>query len=456
MKKKLSILVLVVFSVFGCSKDTIIDEPIVETDNGMKSLFNYDINEEKLLIWAPEDFQTAQDVVIESADTTMISISKAFYERMEKKVGIQSVLNITLSDEDLPFIRKVAFIDPQGDRYYLETEQATLEDMFKNLDIELSSMPYYSDANAIRFGNQIAGFIDEKQVSHPVKYIIDYEDGIREVYDLRTNTLTRASLDIRLSWEDKVKLKIPISAFDLEINLKSKITAYTHVGINISWFKLQRFEAKIGGGIDLDVPMSLGITWDMIKQCEYNNDILNGPRVSAVVMVGPIPVSIGVTPKLNFNASFGLNGYAKINFGFSYNMQYEAGVLYQRGIGWSPIRSFHQNLNAHEFIATAGVEASAKAGLYAKLALDIYNSEVVSAKVGAYIKGVAGAEIATNTSGITVNYNCVWGVDAHLNAQVKILNYTLASWDHPLGNIYGPVTLLDYKKTYPWSELSGL
>lgn len=449
MKKKLSILSLILFCVLGCSKDTIVDDPIVENDNGVKSLFNYDINEDTLLIWQPEDYQTPQDVVIESADTTMISISKAFYERLESKVAVASVLNITLAEDQLPFIRKVAFIDPQGDRYYLETEQATLEDMFKNLDAEFSSEPYYSPENETRYGmGSGAGYVDENGVIHPVKYIFDYPDGTKEVYDLREGTFTRASMDLNLTWSEKVKIKIPINYFDLTINLNSKITAYTHVGINISWFRLQRFEAKVGGGINLDVPMTLGVEWDILKTAEYDNDIIPGPRMSAVVMIGPIPVSIGVTPKLNFNAKLGVTGYARAEFGFNYKMNYEAGALFRRGVGWSPIKSFSQDLAAHEFRVAAGIDASAKAGLYAKMVLDIYSSEIVTAKVGAYINAHAGAEIATD--GVSVNYNCKWGVNADITAKVTIASYTLATWVHPIADIYGPVTILDYKHTIPW------
>ncbi|WP_295940654.1 hypothetical protein [uncultured Alistipes sp.] len=422
------------------------DKPIMEPDNGMKNLIDYDVNESKLLVWLPEDYQSTQDVVIESADTTMISISKSFYERMEEKVEVESILNIILTDEEMPFIRKVSAVSAQADRYFLTTEQASIEEMFRNLDLEVSSEPYYSAANSTRFGDSKAAFVDEGGVVHPAKYVIEHPDGTKEVIDMHQYMASRASMDLNFNWNPESHIEIPFDCLKLEIDLKSKLSAYARVEINISWFKLQKFEAKIGGSVDLNVPVSLGVEAELFKKRELDKDLLKGPRINAMVWIGPVPISIGITPSLNLTAEFGVTGQAKANFGFDYNMSFQTGVRYERNRGWGPLNSFNQKLTAHDFIVSAGLQANAEVGLYAKLGLDIYGLEAVYAKVGAYIEGNAGAQVSNQS--ITVNYNCQWGVDARLGAKVKIVKWTLAEWETRIP-IFGPYTILDYEKTYP-------
>lgn len=452
MKKTSILLLTILFVLFcGCSKDSIIDDPREEIDKGIENLFNYEVNETKVLVWEPEMYASDSDVRIESADTTIISISKSFYESLENKVGMESIVNIILTDEDMPFIRKVGFVDPQGDRYYLETEQATLEEMFKNLDVELSTEPYYSEEAATRAGNPVAGFVDSRGVIHPSKYLIEYPDGTKEILDGRQYASTRASLDLSLVFPFDKDFPVPYTPewFEMGLKVKGKVFAYTHLGININWFKLQRFEAKLGGGIELDVPIWMKMETELFEKFETDVDIITGPHITALVWIGPVPISVGVTPKLNFEASLGSRAEARCDFGFDYKVSFETGVLFERNKGWSPIKHFEQDLNRKEFTANAGVELSAKAGLYAKLALDIYNIEAVYAKVGAYVNALASANVSYNPNELTMNFRADWGVDAGLGAQVKILNYTLGKWDTKF-DVYGPKQLCKYEKKYPF------
>lgn len=452
MKKTSILLLTILFALFsGCSKDTIIDDPREETDKGIENLFNYEVNETKVLVWEPKMYTSDGDVRIESADTTIISISKSFYESLENKVGMESIVNIILTDDDMPFIRKVGFVDPQGDRYYLETEQATLEEMFKNLDVELSTEPFYSEETATRAGNPAAGFVDSKGVIHPTKYLIEYPDGTKEIIDGREYVSTRAALNLKLEVPFEEEFTVPYTPewFDMGLEVNGKVYAYTHLGINISWFKLQRFEAKLGGGINLDIPIWMQMKTELFKKFETDIDVATGSRMSALVWIGPVPISVGITPKLNFEASLGSRAEARCDYGFDYNMSFETGVVYERNKGWRPIKSFNQKFNCKDFTASAEVEVSGRAGLYTKLVLDIYSMEAVNAKVGAYVNALAGAKISYNPNELTVNFHADWGVNAGLGAQVKILNYTLGKWDTKF-DIYGPVVICDYEKKYPY------
>ncbi|NDV56931.1 hypothetical protein [Bacteroides sp. 519] len=450
--KQTSILFFIVLILSGCSKNTIIDEPRQEIDEGIENLFNYEVNETKVLVWHPDMYASTNDVRIETADTTIISISKSFYERLEHKVGMESILNIILTNNDVPFIRKVGFVDPRGDRYYMETEQATIEEMFKNLDVEMSTEPFFSEETATRAGSRAAGFVDGQGIVHPTKYIIEYPDGTKEIMDGRDcATRFSASLDLRLEFPFDKEFTVPHTPdwFNMGIGVQGKVYAYTHLGINIGWFKLNKFEAKLGGGIELDMPIWMEVETDLFKKFETDIDVMKGPRISALIWIGAIPISVGVTPKLNFEASLGARAQARCEYGFNYNMAFETGVVFERNKGWRPIRKFNQDFNTRDFTASAGVEVSGKAGLYAKLALDIYSIESIYAKIGAYTSALAGAEISYNPNELTINYHADWGVEAGLGAHVKVLNYKLAEWSTEF-NIYGPKVICDYEKTYPF------
>lgn len=446
MKKRIPVFILLWITVgAGCTKQIVVDDPVFEEDPGVESLFHYEVNENQLLVWQPEDYTSDLDVKIETADTTKISISKDFYDRLDVRIQAESILNITLAEDELPFIRKISDISDQGGRYWMTTTFVSVEEMFRHLDLEVSSEPYYSGENLTRFGDQRAALVDADGVVHPSKYIIDYPDGTREVLNVHEYMATRGAIDFNFNWNPSTEFSIETEHLKLELALKAKLSAYAHLGIDISWFKLQKFEAKLGGGVQVELPMTLDMHLDLLKKQELDKDIITGPRVSTVFWVGIVPISVGMTPALNLTGELVLRAQAQATFGFDYNMSYQTGVRYERNKGWTPLNSFTQNLSGHDFVIGAAAQISAEVGLYAKLGLDIYGMKGLDVKLGAYINGDAAAVV--DYRGATVNYHCAWGVDARLGAKVKILKWTLADWEARF-NIFGPYTIIENEKTF--------
>ena len=161
---------LFLLAIVSCNDEkVVIAELTPDTDKGVENLLDVDIDEDNVLVWLYNDFLTPTDITITTPDTSLISVNAAFVKKLNHELKRNMILNIMLSDTDDVFIRKVISANEQVDRVVIDNEAASLEDVFKNLDVELDTEAYYDAAAASRSTSPYAGYMDKNRVLHPTR-----------------------------------------------------------------------------------------------------------------------------------------------------------------------------------------------------------------------------------------------------------------------------------------------
>ena len=406
-------------AIVSCNDEkVVIAELTPDTDKGVENLLDVDIDEDNVLVWLYNDFLTPTDITITTPDTSLISVNAAFVEKLNHELKRNMILNIMLSDTDDVFIRKVISANKQGDRVVIGTEAASLEDVFKNLDVELDTEAYYDAAAASRSTSPYAGYMDKNRVLHPTRIVVHQEDGTKiAYYPAEMTAFTRAEMKFGIDWSTTITKEFANESETAIFRIKeadARLWANATIGVNIKWFKLQNFKADFKGGSHFDVPLELEFNSGSYIKHDKDEDLLSGKPMSALFWVGPIPISVSVTPTIKYIHNISVKGTAIARWGFYYDMNFRKGVKYARGSGWSPIKEFSQEYGLKPFEAEAQIETSAKVGVYAQMDVAIYGVEAAYVKVGGYIEGNAGVgwrwDIASSSQW-EVNVNCNWGLE---------------------------------------------
>ena len=167
---KFSVIVAVIMAVV-----TSCDKP--EPDNG-------DQNTPKApLVMTYQDFITPDDVQLLTSDTTSISVSKAYAEKMGITDFDDRAVTIWRTIGTVPFVRIITGSKTEKDEIILTTVKGEFCDMFENLDVSLETSLYvnrdYTPAVATRAGStlqvdDISGkYIDADGIYHPAVIIFD-------------------------------------------------------------------------------------------------------------------------------------------------------------------------------------------------------------------------------------------------------------------------------------------
>ena len=152
-----------------------------------------------------QTFINDDDVMILDADTTKLSVSKEYAD----KLGITSFVNhpmgIWHGMSQLPYIRKVTAEQLSGDRYILNVVPATLAEVIGDKKVNLQTDIYVnnnpSSVSTRAAGNNIpeyaAKYMDENNVIHPaVVHLTDpygYEEDVHYPGDKPSASQTRAA-----------------------------------------------------------------------------------------------------------------------------------------------------------------------------------------------------------------------------------------------------------------------
>ena len=123
-----------------------------------------------------ENFISNDDVIILDADTTQISISKAYAEKMGITTFVGHPMGIWHKIEQLPYIRKATAEKLVGDRYILTVQPATVAEIIGNKKVELNTGIYVNHdaeggnvtrADGSMLPSYAAKYMDENDVLHP-------------------------------------------------------------------------------------------------------------------------------------------------------------------------------------------------------------------------------------------------------------------------------------------------
>lgn len=164
----MSIVAVVTVSFIACSDD-FIDEQ--QGGNAIVASQNDQLLEPIGLVY--KDFVQNNDVQILNADTTMISISKAYADKMGYSNFVNHPMGIWDKKEHVSYLRRATEQKLVDDHYILKVVPSSIYEVVGDREVKLNTHPYYNvNAGATRaassgMSEEAAKYVDENNVIHP-------------------------------------------------------------------------------------------------------------------------------------------------------------------------------------------------------------------------------------------------------------------------------------------------
>ena len=405
------------------------------------------------------DFITPNDVQILSADTTSISVSKEYAQKMGIKYFKDRAVTIWRTIGTVPFIRIITDVQENKNEIILTTKRGEFCDMFENLDASLESDLFVnkdyvaSRSTRNRAGEEVTDvsgkYQDNDGVYHPAVIIV--EEGSPAARSLQSRTGStknyftaeelleqNATFDVlNVQTDFKFDHKFPSDAKDNEaamhlkgkVGLSAKLSGYAD--INISWFKLKRFEAGVKGSAGVSTKMSFGLQKKIEK--EWETEIMPVGGHMFVFWVGPIPVPLVYESSINHKTKASATASLEVLASGKYQVSFSQGVLYERDKGW---KDLSQKTKTEKYFKFDGIKGSAKVeasnGIYYEMGIYLGGSAGPEFSFGPYVS--AEAEVSSTMDVVNQQIKVEGSVGAYaglageVGAKIKVLGYQLAKW----------------------------
>lgn len=424
----------------ACSDDDEANVPPLEETSTEPIVMSYDT------------FHNEDDVIITSADTSAISVSKKYLETMKYGFDIKDrdTIPVTIwrTIDTPPFVRNVIKASEQGDRVILTTVSGDLGDILGDNDLEFDTDIYvdFSQSRvATRGGTTVDNYnryIDNEGVIHPAVIILE-EEGI-DGSSKTASCMTRNG-KVYYTAEDIAMSNADFRIIDVNLNLGNhsltspdknvklyikdanlKATAGVRINIKTKWFKLKKFECAAYGDFGLNFTSGIEAKTS-IKDWSKEQDIAKFNCFTSVFWVGVIPVAIKCNAGALMAAEAELSASCQFETTVKLQAGYEAGVYYSGE--WGSKNSANASASAEFNIlnpltvtaeATAGVEMYAELKLYDCAGPKITFGPSVGASLSASLNALEH-QLEYSTEG-EVNVGGKYGVE------VKIWKWKLASW----------------------------
>lgn len=429
-----------------------------------------------------EDFILPDDIKILTDDTTKISVSTAYLDKMLITDLEGRTTTIWRTIGTVPFVRKIQSAQVENDRVILTTAKAEFSDMFENLDAQLSTDIYinndYKPVKVTRSGtgaivDDYSGkYTDENGVIHPAVVIFEpvAEPSISNELITKTggekNYFTAEEIlssnfefnIINVNSNFKFDHKFPQREEDDDspqihlmgkVGVSARLSAYFNV--KIGFFRLKKFEAGIEGSAGLSAKVGLGVKGKYSK--EWENTIANFGKTTVVCWLGPIPVPFTVESRIKQKASGEATATAQILTSANFNTSFETGVKYESG-DWRSVGYGSRSSSSFSFDGAEGsAELEASCGVYFETGLFLCGSAGPTLAFGPSIDALAGVTANLNPVeqkfSVEAEYGAYAGLGAEIGAKVKILGYTLGQWNTTVNLLR--VTLLRDVYSHTWS-----
>ena len=405
------------------------------------------------------DFITPNDVQILSADTTSISVSKEYAQKMGIKYFKDRAVTIWRTIGTVPFIRIITDVQENKNEIILTTKRGEFCDMFENLDASLESDLFVnkdyvaSRSNRNRAGEEVTDvsgkYQDNDGVYHPAVIIVEEGSPAARSLQSRTGSIKNyftaeelleqnATFDVlNVQTDFKFDHKFPSDAKDNEaamhlkgkVGLSAKLSGYAD--INISWFKLKRFEAGVKGSAGVSTKMSFGLQKEIEK--EWETEIMPVGGHMFVFWVGPIPVPLVYESSINHKTKASATASLEVLASGKYQVSFSQGVLYERDKGW---KDLSQKTKTEKYFKFDGIKGSAKVeasnGIYYEMGIYLGGSAGPEFSFGPYVS--AEAEVSSTMDVVNQQIKVEGSVGAYaglageVGAKIKVLGYQLAKW----------------------------
>lgn len=420
-----------------------------------------------------EDFITPDDIVINSDDTTMIAVSKKYADKIGVNYFKDRVVTIWRSIDSAPFIRLINKAELHGDNIILTTERAEVADMFENLDMDFDSDLYinrnFMPTKATRgvsdyeVYDMSGKYTDDEGVVHPAVIIFEESDN-----ELAKSIATRSGTEVKNYFTaeellannfefDLINMKelslnldhtIAMdedSLFTIDINGKAEASAKLTIfgSMKVGFFSLKEFKFGLRG--DAELKTKIGVDFNIQKELEYENDIVQLGKTTLVFWAGPIPIPLTVEPKLTYKSELEAEAKLELYASAKVGGEFQAGMEYK-----SDRKEKWKNLGHGKTFKTVTVDGifpddttilnpSGSVGISA--AADA--SFGVYWETGMYLAGTAGPKFSTGpkigvsaevegeldvvtgdfTAGISAGAYTAWGGD--VGVKFKVFGYNI-------------------------------
>lgn len=160
----MSIVTVVLTSYVACTADDLNDNQMNDVQVAGQ---NDNLLEPLGLVYS--DFVNDNDVTILNTDTTLISVSKAYADKMGISNFVNHPMGIWDKKEHVAYLRRATEQKLVDDRYVLKVVRSSIGEVVGNRDVTLSSRPYYNpNAGDTRGASGEGGkYVDENNVIHP-------------------------------------------------------------------------------------------------------------------------------------------------------------------------------------------------------------------------------------------------------------------------------------------------
>lgn len=427
-----------------------------------------------------QNFINADDVVILNADTTKLSVSKAYAEKMGITNFVNHPMGIWQKVECLPYIRRATRQELTGDRYILDVVPATVAEIVGDKNVDLQTDIYVNkDANSVQtraaadnIPEYAAKYIDDNNVVHPAAILLTDPNGYdKDVHyegelpsaaqtcaaqsgeyqyltaDEIANGQTRWGTRCRLlNVHTELSKTVQFAAKGSKDSLEVEVGGEIDFGLNyfltleggIKWEYclpcpyVKKFETGVDGHFDLDTKVMFRFKKEFDLEDKLKCSIANFPGYTFTFFIGPIPVAIKISPNLFAKVDGKVSGCVETGFSYKYGNKFKGGVCYKNS-KWSSIKGFEETANEFKIIpARANFNLKTGVGLYLGADILIYGAAGPEFAVGPRLGGElllegipfeAPKEVADlyNVEGI-INLT----INAVVGAKLKVLGYEIA------------------------------
>lgn len=345
-------------------------------------------------------------------------------------------------------IGKILSIKEEGNSYVVVIEQESIASLFESLDVDLSLNQLGENGSETKSASHTGGIV------YPVRIIGQNENGEDVIYN--NTPATRASWDN--SFEYPFNLSVPLSkdkqsAISVTNGLvKSKIT--TILNVQISWFKLKKFEVSMQGYINANAPVN--IKYNLDKEYDYNKEFkttINTEKYWAVYKIAGIPLVVEFTPSVKFSGYVKANASADLNIDLGMNTEFKAGAYYTGN--WSKVASAKPEFKFEVSGVSSPLEVQSRIGIVPSVKLNLLGFLVGETELDSYATADVNAYVKTPAD----NGKGELGISLKASAYVAgFVDLRLGAFNNSSTykkdfNIYGPSEFLNKSWTVPYNNV---
>ena len=444
-----------------------------------------------------QNFISADDVIILNADTTQLSISKAYADKMGITSFVNHPMGIWHKMENLPYIRKATGEKLVGDRYIVDVVPATVAEIMGDKKANLQTDIYVNpDTRSVQtraassnIPEYAAKYVDDNNVIHPAvihmtdPYGYDQQCHFRDDQPAASQTRAAATGEYRsmtaeemlgsqTRWGCKKRLLGVNTKFERPFKLAAKgskdtvqVTIGTEIDFELNYFLtleggikwggflpkpyLEKFETGVDGHFDFtaEVEFAFEKKWSLEDKLKF--EICKFDAFSYTFFIGPVPVNISVSPNLFAKFDGEISGKVTTGFKYEYSNEFMGGARYTDDNGWEAIGYFEEKANDFTITpATLAFKFKCGMGLYLGADILVYKSAGPEFAVGPHLGGELNAVVSPFTAKeasdiFDFNGKIQVDINAVLGAKLKVLGYEIAETEVEIP-MAGPWVLKKY------------